>query len=495
MIHTLQISYGISLKVANICTRRLNERTHKFNEKMHMITNYLDIKQKKFCHLVFKVPEFPGIKSITMVKYVDHNDNPVYRIYFLIEAEILRTGTDTLDLFFCSPQHAKQLQTQYAKAIFSLFPESFTARPASQLSNTDFAPKKSYVKEEYENYNGGLYSLPYLPLASVRRIDFTFDYESEDEEHARLFTEMAGISYYDGHKKKEKIGKNRNKDSDKKCYDREYASGSRSFSFYYKYDKMQDKIYDDRHNIIQIREQSRNVTRTEMSIKSPNRRTLDSLTTLNVPVDAIPLGPLPYLANEQVTMNLFGKEFFDRVGNFDDLQWLTRDDFDKRVNELISNETISATVGNGMIKMSQKISKRGSLNNYVKALKKYNEAIKGKKLKKKDKKFPSIGTFFNYKKIALQNHLMLTTIPASKSLKQLSLSLNLRHYDHFGLNEVITTRMLPYQSITETAPELEPVKDLYDAILNFLYGLYDQYNAEHNRKWEGALRSAEEFGL
>ena len=484
MIHTLQISYGITLKVANTCTYRLNERTHKYDEKMYMITNYLDKDQKKLGHLVFKVSEFPGIKSVTMVKYVDHDDNLKYRIYFLIEAEILRTGIDTLDLFFCSPEHAKQLQTQYAKAIYSLFPESFTGRPASQLSNTNFAPKDSYLPDEYENFNGGLYSLPYLPLASIRRIDFTFDYESKDEEHARLFTEMAGISYYDGHKKNEKAGKNPNEHSQEKCYDIEYASGLRGFSVYYKYDKMASKAYDDRPNIIPIRAQSRNITRIEMPIKSPNRKTLRSLTTLRIPSDGIPLGPLPYLANEQVTINLFSMEFIGRVGNYENLKWLTRDDFDKHVNELMRDKTISKTVGSGMIKMSQKISKHGSINKYVKALKEYNVSIRGKNIKKKDRKYPSIGTFFNYKKIAMRNHLMLTTIPASRSLKELSLSLLLRNYDFDDLNSVITTYMLPYESVMESAPGLEPVKDLYDAILSFLYGKYDEYNASWNSKIE-----------
>ena len=49
------------------------------------------------------------------------------------------------------------------------------------------------------------------------------------------------------------------------------------------------------------------------------------------------------------------------------------------------------------------------------------------------------------------------------------------------------------KSVTESAPELEPVKDMYDAILSFLYGLYDQYNADNNAKWEAAFRQSEEI--
>ena len=47
--------------------------------------------------------------------------------------------------------------------------------------------------------------------------------------------------------------------------------------------------------------------------------------------------------------------------------------------------------------------------------------------------------------------------------------------------------------VTESAPELEPVKELYDAILSFLYGLYDQYAADYNALWEAAIKQSEEI--
>ena len=158
MIHTFQISYGLGLEHANTCAYRLKELTGAFEG--WQIREFLDIK-KKSGYLIFRVPELVGINTVKLVKYEDRYLGVTFRIYFHIEAEILRTGTDTLDLFFASPEHAKQLQTQYAKAIFNLFgTEPFTGRPASQLYNTDFAPRDSYLPDEFENYNGGLYSLP-----------------------------------------------------------------------------------------------------------------------------------------------------------------------------------------------------------------------------------------------------------------------------------------------------------------------------------------------
>ena len=55
---------------------------------------------------------------------------------------------------------------------------------------------------------------------------------------------------------------------------------------------------------------------------------------------------------------------------------------------------------------------------------------------------------------------------------------------------------MPYQSISNyDAQELEPVKDLYDAILSFLYDKYDQYADNHNKNMNALRIPAEEFEL
>jgi hypothetical protein len=496
MIHTFTISYELSLADANTCTYRLNERTQAFKDKGFRLTKFLDVENSKFGRLIFKVPEFPGIKDIILLKVTDRNDRRIFRIYFQIEAEILRTGVDTLDLFFCSPEHAQELQSEYAKVIYSLFPESFTGRPASHLATSNFTDRSSYTYEEYingENDNdghGGMYSLPYLPLASVQRIDFAYDHVAANETQARLFTEMLSKSYYDGWKKKVFAGENKNKSSKAKSHDRAYASGSKTFSVYYKYDKMMSDEYNDRSNIAQIREDSRNVVRIEMPIKSPDRNTIKSLTWLQIPDDAITLGPLPYLATEQVPINLFKKEFFGRVGNDYDLKWYTRDELDKKINKMIRKNEISEHKGHTISKITAAISKRGSLNTYIKALKKY-QATKDKQTKNDKKPFLTMKAFNDYKDLAMQNGMMLATIPAKHGVPELSAYLNLRNFDGPKITSQIISHMLPYHSITEPVPELAPAKDLYDSILKFLYGLYDQYVESHNAEYEKAKVSTD----
>ena len=100
----------------------------------------------------------------------------------------------------------------------------------------------------------------------------------------------------------------------------------------------------------------------------------------------------------------------------------------------------------------------------------------------------TIDQYHYYNRLAMENGIMLVTIPDSKHVKELSVQSPIRNFDHHKVGSQVITNMLPYQSISNyDAPEMEPVKDLYDAILEFLYGLYDEYNASWNSKMEEAL--------
>ena len=449
--------------------------------------------------LVFVVPELSGILTITVKKHRLRNSKPTFRIYFLIEAEILRTGTDTLDLYFSSPEHAKQLQTQYAKAIYNLFPEAFNGRPAHLLFTSNFADPKSYTEEEHLHMHGGMYSLPYLALVSVKRIDFTYDIVLNSPEDTQLFVYMVQQSYYDSRKKVEIKGRNRNPDSSLKCYDKSYKSGSRAISFYDKYNKMMDPVYNSRSNITLIRETARNIARIELPFSNPARSKIKSMTWLQIPEDAIPLGPLPYLANEQVPFIAFFKEFAYHIGNGPDLKWYKRGELKKQLNIKVRQNKITKGARDFMIKISQAIA-QGRCKNDSYSLKKAITAFKEngkitlhkKRNKNKEQVLEefqcTIDQYHYYNRLAMENGIMLVTIPDSKHVKELSVQSPIRNFDHHKVGSQVITNMLPYQSISNyDAPEMEPVKDLYDAILEFLYGLYDEYNASWNSKMEEAL--------
>lgn len=494
MIHTFQISYGLGLEHANTCAYRLNELTKAFEG--WQIREFLDIK-KKHGYLIFTVPELVGINQIKLSKYEDRYLGVTFRIYFHIEAEILRTGTDTLDLYTCSPEHAKELQNQYAKAIYRLFPGSFNERPAPILYDTDFAPKESYTDEEMQRDNS-FYCLPYLALASVKRIDFTYDIVRSSPDDAKLFAYMVLQSYYDGQKKQEKKGKQRNPEANKKeCYDKEYASGSRGFSVYYKYDEIKDKKYDGRPNIIQIREDARNIVRIELPNFNPGRTKIKSSTWPEIPDDGLTLGPLPYLVTEQVPFIAFIKEFGYHVGNGPDLKWYKRDRLKSALGRLRRQHKITRTAETMMIKISQAIS-QGRSQRYshplalaIEAFKEYGAIVLHKQRDKVTKEqiletfACSIGQYTYHKDMAIRNGVMLVTIPDSAKFSELSALTQIRNYEYGLLGSQTIIHMLPYQPVT--IPELEPVKDLYDAILSYLYRLHDRYMESWNTRVESTI--------
>jgi len=170
---------------------------------------------------------------------------------------------------------------------------------------------------------------------------------------------------------------------------------------------------------------------------------------------------------------------------------------DSKVKGLIRDGTLNNHKGQTIIKLTAAISKRGSLNTYITALKKYQEkrAKNKEKYKNEKKQFLTLKAFMDYRKLAIQNGIMLATIPAKHGIDELSAYLNLRNFDFSEVTWQLIRYMLPYHSITEEAPEMEPVKDTYDSIMEFLYSRYDQYNAEFTAMAEEAKRSPEEFGL
>ena len=73
----------------------------------------------------------------------------------------------------------------------------------------------------------------------------------------------------------------------------------------------------------------------------------------------------------------------------------------------------------------------------------------------------------------MNNGIMLTPIPDDSMFTELSAVPSFRNYSMLEVGSQFMTTMLPYQPVAETAPELEPVNVIYDAILSFLSERYD----------------------
>ena len=205
---------------------------------------------------------------------------------------------------------------------------------------------------------------------------------------------------------------------------------------------------------------------------------------------------MPYLANEQVPFIAFIKEYYERVGNGPDLKWYKRTKLNTELGRLKRQHMITANAHTMMRKISQAIAQGRSqryshpLAKAITAFKENGEIVLHKKRDPITKEqiletFKcTYGQYNRYRKLAMDNGIMLVTIPDSAKFDELSALTVLRNYESGLLGSQVITRMLPYQPVTETAPELEPVKDTYDAILEFLYGLYDEYAESHNAGYE-----------
>ena len=154
---------------------------------------------------------------------------------------------------------------------------------------------------------------------------------------------------------------------------------------------------------------------------------------------------------------------------------------------------IKAIEKDTLIKISQAISQEQSLKKVINAFKKEGEITLHRKRDKNNKQVKevfkcSIGRYKKYRDMAIQNGIMLVTIPGSRTIKELSAIPRLRNFDFSEVSSQAITKMLPYQS--GSIPELP---ELYDDIIGFLYGLYDNYNSKWNNRIEAISVPEEEI--
>ena len=308
MVHTFEILYMLNRRESVYCAYKLNQRVNadekRSSEAIRAFLRKIHIR-RKYEGIQFKGLRIPGIHQIDLLKY--KNAPGSFYLYITIEPEVLITGENTLEVYYCGFANMVELQTKYAQAIYTLFPKAFEGRPP--LSQVRSYVHKLVDPDEWKL--GRLFMIPYLGLSILHRIDFCTNYKLEN---AALYVEMIRKSYYHTRKKNIKF-KILNPFSEDKSHDTLFYDKTSGFCIYDKYNKMMDPNKNNMHNISQIREDSQNVIRIERPFYKISKPKLFSMTGLIVPKAEegreapLKLGPLPFLCAEAVGLDTIFKEY------------------------------------------------------------------------------------------------------------------------------------------------------------------------------------------
>ena len=377
MVHTFEILYILSSRFETMyCAYKLNQRVNAANrissEDIQTFLNSVPTR-KNSIGLHFKGLRIPGILQIDLLKY--KNAPGSVFLYITIEAEVLLTGENTLDVYWCSFTNMKELQTKYAEAIYTLFPRAFEGKPP--LSQVRFYDQKKIHPIEIRF--GGLFMIPYLGLSILSRIDFCTNYKLDN---ATLYVEMIRKSYYHTRKKNIKF-KNLNPFSENKSNDALFYDKTSGFCIYDKYNKMMDSRKDRMHNIAQIREDAKDVIRIERPFYKISKPKLYSLTGLRVPKAVegreapLKLGPLPFLCIEEIGLDTIFREYircvlgikstqkYDMV-NRQDFKWVSLKRFVREMDRLYKAGRITKRRHDTVLKMAYATSEARSVKKAVK---------------------------------------------------------------------------------------------------------------------------------
>ena len=179
MIDTAIIRYTLSVSDTKAVVADL--RRH-FTDRKDLDTffQYDSAKLRSF------VPNMPGIEAVKLYKSKFYPADPNIYLSITIDLEALCRRQPTLELFYCSANNNLVLQHRYAEAITTLLPSTAKQKPL-------------FDGESYVPY--GLSSIPYLALATVRRIDYAYNLYSDNKE---AYLEMAKRTYTDGRKSQQR---------------------------------------------------------------------------------------------------------------------------------------------------------------------------------------------------------------------------------------------------------------------------------------------------
>ncbi len=377
MIHTFEILYILNRRAAAYCTYRLNKYVNASDRysttDIHRFLRIRPQLRRNCAGLHFKGLRIPGILQIDLLKYKDAPGS--YFIYITIEPEVLLTGENTINVYYCSIANSKQLQTNYAKAIYTLFPKAFEGRPF--ISQVRFHDQKEIHPDDFKL--GNLFMLPFLPLSILSRIDFCVNYKLDN---AALYVEMIKKSYYNSRKKNITF-RNLNPFSEDKSHDTLFYDKTSGFCIYDKFNKMMDPAKDNMHNIDEIREEAKDVIRIERPFYKITKEKLFSMTGLRVPVAEegkeapLKLGPLPLLYDESDGLKTIFREYLESVlgikrnlvkeymQNHHDFKWVSLKRFVREMDRLYEAGQITKQRHDTVLKMAYATSEAKSVKRSI----------------------------------------------------------------------------------------------------------------------------------
>ncbi len=317
MLHSFEIQYPLSSYAASYCIYRLNYPRrisklipeHKVSlwKKEEVNSFFEQPKNKGFKSLVDDdiKKRYPGILKIAL--FHTYNQEYVGEQFFIrmkINPCSLLLCYYSENLFVCTFENNEILQNAYAKFIFNLFPRAFIEPVPlnyDQCLKTDkyvinkTTGEKLYLSEWLEKYRT-LAAIPYLGLASVKRIDYAKNLKLP--KNFQHFLVLAKRSVLD-RRKKVFLPNNREK--------LELKNKSKTFAVYEKV-----KVTDDDCS-------TKEIVRIKTILRNPSKEWKRHNLKINTEKDCVKLykkargGLLPFL-DESVAEKIIKVEFDKMVG-------------------------------------------------------------------------------------------------------------------------------------------------------------------------------------
>ena len=312
MVLSFEIQFPLSSYAASYCIFCINQRFEKTVWDETTVNTFFSHPVNK--HYSFIVSDsirakVPGILKIVFIHSYDKDfKKDQYFIRMKINPCELLLQFQSENLFYCTPDNIDTLQNTYAKFVYNLFTEAYIEPvPLNYdkcLESADYSinmetGEKIYLSKELEKKRT-LSALPYLGLASVKRIDYSVNLRTPHNFHKFLI--LAKKSVLD---KRKKISRSRDNDRI------ELENRTRTFAIYEKVKITEEEFSTNK--IIRIRAIIRNPSK---EWKKSNLKINTELTDRVKIYNKARGGLLPFL-DEDVSKTFIKKEYDKLVGTGD----------------------------------------------------------------------------------------------------------------------------------------------------------------------------------